>query len=118
MYKLKLIRGRSYSGHGVKATAKEPLVDVAKKNIADYLVECGRFELVVEEKVSTSGQATTIPEGKPTDKWTVAQLQAYADERGIDLTGAANKAAMVAVIQEADKLTGETGIIPNFNEDE
>ena len=44
MYKLKLARGMSYTGHGLKATKKEPYVNTPDKAVADYLVESKLFE--------------------------------------------------------------------------
>lgn len=41
---------------------------------------------------------TEIPEGDPTDKWTVPQLTAYAEKHGIDLEGATKKAEVAAKV--------------------
>ena len=47
--------------------------------------------------------ASRWPEGEPTDEWKRTELDAYALAHGIDTTEAANKAAALAVIQEAKK---------------
>lgn len=50
---------------------------------------------------------TEIPEGDPTDKWTVPQLKAYAEKHGIDLKGATKRAEVAAkVIPPAAPATG------------
>ena len=48
MYRVKLVKGRSYTG-AVKATRDNPLVDVADKKTADALIASGYFVLVSEE---------------------------------------------------------------------
>ncbi|MCC4906973.1 hypothetical protein [Microbacterium sp. cx-59] len=41
--------------------------------------------------VPTASGAVSIPEGSPTDVWTNAQLDAYAEREGIELAGSKNK---------------------------
>ena len=45
MYKVKLIKGRSYTG-AVRSTKKAPFAEVKEKETADALVASGYFELV------------------------------------------------------------------------
>lgn len=40
------------------------------------------------------------PEGEPTEDWKRADIDAYAESKGIDTTGAPNKAAAIALIEE------------------
>ncbi|WP_263120851.1 hypothetical protein [Cellulomonas sp. RIT-PI-Y] len=49
------------------------------------------------------------PQGEVTEKWSGKELDAYAAERGIDLTGATKKADKVARIGEAAAATVPTG---------
>jgi hypothetical protein len=121
VYRLKLIRGRSYIGRGLKATAQKPFVETVSEQTAEYLVACGRFELVetIDPGAETdSGGAGESGDDVPGDGWTVAQLRAYAGENGIDLTGVKNvKADILAKIQEAESVNdGESGV--DFGEDE
>jgi len=44
---------------------------------------------------------STFPDGEPTESWTVAQIDAYAAERGINLGGASTKAEKLAAIEAA-----------------
>lgn len=44
---------------------------------------------------------TVIPEGDPSEDWTVKELDAYAEREGIDLAGATKKADKVAAITAA-----------------
>lgn len=41
-----------------------------------------------------------IPEGEPTSKWTVAQVDAYALREGIDLAGLATKAEKLRLLAD------------------
>lgn len=45
--------------------------------------------------------------GKSIDKMTKAELQAYAAEKGIDLTGANTNAEIIAKIKEAEEQSAE-----------
>lgn len=56
------------------------------------------------EKVKGTGSQTTevtIPDGDPTDSWTVVQLEKFAATKGIDLAGAGNKPDKLATILAA-----------------
>ena len=102
LYKLKLIRGRSYTGHGIKATTKSHFVETNDKNIADYLVKCKRFELVEVVGDGEPNKTDNIPDGELSDKWTVAQLRDYATANNIDLAGASLKPDILTKIKEAE----------------
>lgn len=103
MSKVKLIKGRSYSGYGVKVSIECPCVDVDKK-VADALVASGYFSLIAEsEDGSNSGGE------KPIEKMTEKELDAYAAENGIDLAGVSGKAKKLAAIQEALAATEDGG---------
>ncbi len=47
--------------------------------------------------------ATSVPEGTPSDEWTVAALVAYADEAGIGLGQSRKKADVLAAIAAAEQ---------------
>lgn len=98
MFKLKLIKGRSYTGHGVNATHTRPLVEVDKKKVSDALIASGYFSFV-EELANTNDNKTGGD--KPLEKMTEKELEAYAAENGIDLSGASKKAEKLAAIQQA-----------------
>ena len=98
MYKLKLTRGMSYTGHGLKATKKEPYVNTPDKAVADYLVESKHFELA---ECQAQGSETPPVESLPNEQWTVPQLQAFAAEKDIDVAGLKLKPEIFAKIQEA-----------------
>ena len=114
MYKLKLIRGRSYAGYGVKATNAAPFVEVKDKQTADCLVASGHFELIgefVDEKVdgdtAGGGKLDNTPDNIPAMTWTTAQLQSYAAANGIPLDGTRTKAEILDRIQQAADNAGE-----------
>ena len=100
--KVKLIKGRSYSAKGVNVTAGSPIFETDDGNLAKRLIASGHFEAVAEPANGNSGE---IKE-KPVDKMTEAELDAYAKEKGIDLTGLSKKADKLAKIQEAMKPPG------------
>ena len=96
MYTLKLTRGRSYTGHGITVDNKKPVIEVKEKDIACALINTKRFATVgVSESEAASGDET------PIEKMTEKQLEAYAAENGIDLTGISKKADKLAKIQQA-----------------
>ena len=111
MFKLKLVKGLSYSGFYVKATVKEPFVEVEDKEVADYLVKSKHFELVASAE---TGSKTPPDDNVPSEQWTVPQLQAFAAEKGIDIAGLKLKPEILAKVQEA---LSEGGRI-NFGDDE
>lgn len=43
-------------------------------------------------------ESPSIPEGEPGDKWTVAQLTAYAEAEGISLDGVKGKPAILTAL--------------------
>ena len=98
MYRVKLIKGRSYNG-AIRATQEEPFVDVEDKAIADAAVATGYFEYVESEGDDNDAPADI-------SKMTVPQLEAYAAEKGIDLADCKNKAEKVAKIKEAAETDG------------
>ena len=81
MYKLRLIKGRSYTGNGIKVTAEKPFVEIADKEIADALAASGYFSVISNEL------QTKLSEEKPIEKMSEKELESYAAENGIDLTG-------------------------------
>lgn len=89
MFKVKLIKGLSYTG-AVRVTKADPVAEVEEKELAEALVASGYFELV-----------EASDEGVNLDKMTKAQLEAYAAENGIDLTGKTSKADIIVAIKEA-----------------
>ena len=98
MCKVKLIKGLSYTGYGVHATVESPCADVEKKEVADALVASGYFSVIDTGAHTDDGKNGA---GKPLDKMTEKELEAYAAENGIDLSGASKKAEKLAAIQQA-----------------
>lgn len=94
MYKLKLIIGLSCKAGKVRATKAQPFVEVKEKAEAENALATGYFELVsAAEDDGKGGEATP-------QKMTEKQLEAYAVENGISLTGCKNKAEKLAKILE------------------
>jgi hypothetical protein len=97
MYKLKLIKGRSYHGI-VTATNKAPFVEVADEATAKKAVATGYFEIVsAPPPQSNTGSSKQFDVTKMAER----QLDAYAAENGIDLAGLTKKADKLAKILEA-----------------
>ena len=123
MYNLRLIKGKSYLGI-VYATEKNPLVNVAEKAKADYLVESGYFELIgnsegcepetvpnnvdapedsgelFEEDVDET-EENSISEVMELQQKTKAELIDYATEKRIDIVGCKTKDDIFSKIVEA-----------------
>ena len=121
MYKVKLIKGLSYTG-AVHATKDNPYVDVESKEAADAAVATGYFELVeATADDNTDGEKNDNSGATDLDKMTVPQLKAYAAEKGIDLEGASRKDDIVAKIVAAatadDNTDGEDDGAADYGED-
>jgi len=99
MYRVKLIKGRSYTG-AIRATKDEPFVDVEDKAIADAAVATGYFEFV-EAEGGDDNAVTDI------SKMTVPQLEQYAKDNNIDLGGATRKADIIKAIEAAQSEGGD-----------
>lgn len=97
MYRVKLIKGLSYTG-AIHATKAKPFVDVEDKNVADAAVASGYFELV--DAADETNVETATP-AEDLTKMTVPQLEAYAADRGIDLSGKTKKADIIKAIEAA-----------------
>lgn len=95
MFKLKLIKGRSYTGHGISVSSVDPFIEVSDKEKSDALAATGYFSVVSE---STPERPH---EEKPLDKMSEKELEAYAAENGIDISGVNKKADKLALIQQA-----------------
>ena len=118
--KLKLIKGRSYNATGVKVTAKEPVFETADKKLAERLVKGGHFVIIPEIENNNSSDEKEIKEikEKTIDKMTEAELDKYAKEKGVDLTGLTKKAEKLAKIQEFLKTTdGDNDNTVDFGEE-
>ena len=121
MYKVKLIKGLSYTG-AVHATKDNPYVDVESKEAADAAVATGYFELVeATADDNTDGEKNDNSGATDLDKMTVPQLKAYATEKGIDLEGASRKDDIIAKIAAAatadDNTDGEDDGAADYGED-
>lgn len=80
-----------FEGHAPDETVDLP-ADQARQMVIDGLA---RPALPADEE-------TTAALTRPTDNRTVAELRAYAAERGIDLTGASRRADIAALIGAAE----------------
>lgn len=65
MYRVKLVKARSYTG-AVKVTRESPFADVSDKATADSLVASGYFELVSEDKAKPKTKKAAKSEETPT----------------------------------------------------
>ena len=99
MYKLKLNKGLSYTGYGINATANKPFIETDKKEISESLIASGYFSFV--EKGNSEEISRQQPEEKPLEKMTEKELDAYASENGIDISGISKKSDKLSTIQKA-----------------
>lgn len=113
--KLKLIKGRSYNAKGVKVTADKPFFETDNDKLANMLIDSGHFIMIDRQKNSNSGAGKE----KPLEKMTGKELDAYAKEKGIDLTGLTKNDEKLAKIQEALKAPNdESGNEVDFDGEE
>jgi len=61
----------------------------------------GQFDASGADTSEKDGGPAEIPEGEPTDKWSVAAIKAFAGRERIDLDGAKNKGEYLEVIEKA-----------------
>ncbi|WP_293969405.1 hypothetical protein [uncultured Ruminococcus sp.] len=94
MYKLKLIKARSYNGK-VTATQANPFVEVESKPDAEYLAGLGIFK-IIESPAEGSGEQTLNIDKMKKDK-----LVAFASENGIDISDCSDNKQRVAKIKAA-----------------
>lgn len=123
MYRLKLIKGRTYWGAGVKASQEKPFVEVETIEHAEKLVKTGYFAM--DESVQTSNSScVNVADAEEKDGFdfsvddeeeaaeedsVLAELQKkkkdelvkYASEHGIDITGCKTRDDIISKIFEA-----------------
>ena len=102
--RVKLIKARSYSG-AVRATKKQPYVDVETEEEANALVATGYFELCPSPAADNSEEDTseeTTPDYEALSEMTKAELTAYAEANAIDIEGCKTKADILEAISAAN----------------
>lgn len=57
---------------------------------------------------SQRDQAAELPEGEPTEEWTVKQLEQYARNHQVDLAGATRKVDILTAIEAAPETSEPT----------
>ncbi len=71
-----------------------------------HALSLGLIVKVETPEVETTKDAEKLPGGDPSAKWTVPQLEQFATEKSIDLSGASSKpdklAAILAAVKPAD----------------
>lgn len=107
MFKLKLIKGLSYSGI-VSATAKNPYITVDNEETALAAVETGYFKIVERpEKIDDGKGNGGNNDGKDWKKLNKDDLIAFADEHNIDVSSCKNQDERIAIIEAALDNDGE-----------
>lgn len=120
MYRLKLIKGRTYWGAGVKASQEKPFVEVETIEHAEKLVKTGYFAMDESVQTSNSGGVNVAgaedfdfsvddEEEAAEEDSVLAELQKkkkdelvkYASEHGIDITGCKTRDDIISKIFEA-----------------
>lgn len=99
MFKLKLIKGKSYTG-SLKATLSNPFVEVDDEEQMTELVESGYF--VLHSKTET--QETPVNSmviDIPLKNQTLEQLKQYAADKNIDIGTATLKKDILDIILKA-----------------
>ena len=122
--KVKLVQGLSYydMGTGLSAKKGHP-IDVDDKVGAELIASGDFAEATGDEKPAKAagGTITTGSFNKPLTKMNTAELESYATERGIDLSGCKDKNEKIAAIKAAEEKAEESeadsdGATPGFEE--
>lgn len=111
--KLKLIKGLSYRGGKdgtLKATKDKPFCFVETMEEAQAAIASGYFQLVNEPKVNESEKPSDPDNIKSISKMSKDELEAYAAEKGIDISGCKNNDERKEAIKKAlEEATADDG---------
>ena len=113
MCRLKLIKGKTYWGRGVKASQSDPIVCVSDVERANQLVQSGFFVFLENPNETVRDETEEdflFPEEEPVSEEspmlaelqqkTKAELMEYAENRGISVTGCKTKDDVISKITE------------------
>lgn len=113
MYRIKLIKGKTYWGRGVKASQSDPIVCVSDIEQAKQLVQSGFFVFVENPNETARDESEEdflfaeqepVPEESPIlaelQQMTKAELMEYAENRGISVIACKTKDDMITKIME------------------
>lgn len=108
MAKLKLIKAKSYfggvKGGTIKATAKNPVVDVPEEDV-ERLLATGYFGVVEGENNADGGNADNggenLFDAEELAEMSIPELREFAKKREINLEGLAKKADILEAISKA-----------------
>ena len=64
------------------------------------LAGAGLVSEIVPESDADADASVEVPEGDPSETWTVKQLKAFADAKGIDLGDAKSKGDVLAAVSK------------------
>lgn len=113
---VRLKSAASYRGHGIHVTKRKPCIEVDDGKAA-VLIDSGFF---VASESSCSACSPPEPEALPNRAISVAdvmsakELRAYAENKGIDVSGAKTKAQLAKIVREweekqhGDETVGDT----------
>lgn len=107
MYHMKLVKGLSYYGGGIKATKKNPDVYVEDEASTNAALASGYFKLVSvseEQEVPPPAEGEPAQDGTPgktLEKMTVSELETFATYKGVSLKGVRGKDNIIAALKEA-----------------
>lgn len=119
--KVKLVKGLSYYHLASGVSAQKGEVVPVDDAVGAELVATGRFVEAAVSETSEAAQAATgtITTGsiKPLSGMKTAELEAYASEKGIDISECKTNSERVEAIKAAEEAAqAETGAAPGFEE--
>lgn len=110
MYRVRLIKARSYTGV-IKATQERPDVLVEDKVTADAAVATGYFKLIGEVEPEGGETITGHLDRVQLEKLKLKDLKKLAEELGIDTTGFKKNSDYVDAIVAVEVETDEGAIV-------
>jgi hypothetical protein len=106
----RIVKGDPNCNEGWVGPSARALTKLSREELVRKDAPSGPRPSLTRPQARTATASTTsappdvqVPDGDPTDAWTVAQIDKFAADRSIDLGGATNKADKLAAINAARK---------------